>query len=136
MLGNTMTAELPDIDAIEAMAKQAFDAIPDVLREQVQDIAFHVLDLPDRDTCEAMNLDSPYDLLGLYQGLPIDQRSVLDVNQHVDSIFLYRLPLLDYAQYEGADVFDVVRNVLIHEIGHHFGFSDEEMEAIEAGTPD
>lgn len=129
-----MTAELPDIAAIETMAKQAFEAIPDVLREQVQDIAFHVFDLPDRETCEAMNLDSPYDLLGLYQGIPIDQRSVLDVSQHVDTIFLYRLSLLDYAYAEGADIFDVVRNVLIHEIGHHFGFSDEAMEAIEAGA--
>lgn len=127
-----MTAELPDIAAIERMAKQAFDAIPDVLREQVQDVAFHVLDLPDRETCEAMNLGSPYELLGLYHGIPIDQRSVLDVSLHVDTIFLYRLPLLDYANAERADIFDVVRNVLIHEIGHHFGFSDAEMEAIEA----
>jgi predicted Zn-dependent protease with MMP-like domain len=134
MLGDTMTVELPDIAAIETMAKRAFDAIPDVLREQVQDVAFHVLDLPDRETCEAMELDSPYDLLGLYHGLPIDQRSVLDVSPHVDMIFLYRLPLIDYAEAEGADIFDVVRNVLIHEIGHHFGFSDEEMEAIESGA--
>lgn len=129
-----MTAELPDIVAIEAMAKRAFDAIPDVLREQVQDVAFHVLDLPDHETCEAMELDSPYDLLGLYQGIPIDQRSVLDVSPHVDMIFLYRLPLIDYAEAEGVDIFDVVRNVLIHEIGHHFGFSDEEMEAIETNS--
>lgn len=134
MLGSYMTAELPDIAAIETMAKRAFDAIPDVLREQVQDVAFHVLDLPDRETCEAMELDSPYDLLGLYQGIPIDQRSVLDVSPHVDMIFLYRLPLIDYAEAEGADIFDVVRNVLIHEIGHHFGFSDEEMETIESGA--
>lgn len=129
-----MIEEIPDIAAIEGMAKRAFDAIPDVLREQVRDIAFHVLDLPDRETCEAMDLASPYDLLGLYQGVPIDQRSVLDVNQHLDMIFLYRLSLIDYADAEGADIFDVVRNVLIHEIGHHFGFSDEEMEAIERGA--
>lgn len=131
MLRNVMNDDLPDIDAIERMAVRAFDAIPQALREQVANVSFRVLDLPDPQTCTEMELASPYHLLGLYQGIPIDQRSVLDVNQHVDMIFLYRLPLLAYAEAEDADIFDVVRNVLVHEIGHHFGFSDAEMDAIE-----
>jgi len=131
MLHSVMNTDLPDIDTLERMAARAFDAIPQALREQVANVSFRVVDLPDPQTCEDLDLASPYDLLGLYQGIPIDQRSVLDVSQHVDMIFLYRLPLLNYAEAEGADVFDVVRNVLVHEIGHHFGFSDDEMDAIE-----
>jgi predicted Zn-dependent protease with MMP-like domain len=133
MLPSAMIDGPTDIAAIQEMAERAFDTIPDILREQVADIAFHVLDLPDDETCVALGLNSPYDLLGLYEGIPIDQQSVLDVSQHVDRIFLYRLPLIDYAEAEGAALFDVVKNVLIHEIGHHFGFSDAEMEAIEYG---
>jgi predicted Zn-dependent protease with MMP-like domain len=131
MLHSVMNTDLPDIDTLERMAARAFDAIPQALREQVANVSFRVVDLPDPQTCADLELASPYDLLGLYQGIPIDQRSVLDVSQHVDMIFLYRLPLLNYAEAEGADIFDVVRNVLVHEIGHHFGFSDEDMDAIE-----
>ena len=127
-----METNEPDAAAIEALAYSAFAAIPTVLRDQVDGVAIRVVDLPDRRTCLDLELDSPYDLLGLYHGLPIDERSVYDVRQSVDMIFLYRLPLLDYTESTGEDLFDVVRHVLIHEIGHHFGFSDEEMEAIEA----
>jgi len=127
-----MMQQQPNTEAIELLAQRAFTAIPKVLREQVDGVAIRVVDLPDAQTCADLDLESPYDLLGLYHGIPIDQRSVLDVNQHVDLIFLYRLPLLAYTEDTGEELVDVVRNVLIHEIGHHFGFSDEEMEAIEA----
>jgi predicted Zn-dependent protease with MMP-like domain len=131
MLRRVMDMNKPDASEIEALAYRAFAAIPKVLRDQVDGVAIRVVDLPDRRTCLDLELESPYDLLGLYHGLPIDQRSVLDVRQTVDMIFLYRLPLLDYTESTGDDLFDVVRHVLIHEIGHHFGFSDEEMDAIE-----
>ena len=133
MLGRAMTDLRPDADAIEILADRAFSTIPDVLREQVDGVAIRVVDLPDEQTCADMELESPYDLLGLYHGISLDQQSVLDVKQHVDMIFLYRLPLLEYAEETGEDLFDVVRHVLIHEIGHHFGFSDDDMDAIEAG---
>jgi len=133
MLGRAMTDRRPDADAIEILADRAFSTIPDVLREQVDGVAIRVVDLPDEQTCADMELESPYDLLGLYHGISLDQQSVLDVKQHVDMIFLYRLPLLEYAEETGEDLFDVVRHVLIHEIGHHFGFSDDDMDAIEAG---
>jgi len=132
MLRRAMAEKRPDADAIERLADRALATIPDILREQVDGVAIRVVDLPDDRTCADMELESPYDLLGLYHGLPLDERSVLDIKQHVDMIFLYRLPLLDYAEDTGETLFDVVRHVLIHEIGHHFGFSDEEMEAIEA----
>ncbi len=121
-----------DASAIEALAYRAFAAIPKALRDEVDGVAIRVVDLPDRRTCVDLGLELPYDLLGLYHGLPIDQRSVFDVRQTVDMIFLYRLPLLAYTESTGEDLFDVVRHVLVHEIGHHFGFTDAEMEAIEA----
>ncbi len=126
-----MTEILPNADTIEKLAARAFATIPEDLRKQVDGVAIRVVDLPDERTCAEMELESPYDLLGLYHGIPLDAQSVLNVMQDVDMIFLYRLPLLAYAEDTGEDLFDVVKNVLIHEIGHHFGFSDEEMEAIE-----
>ena len=132
MLRRIMTDTPPDADTIEAMAYSAFTAIPRVLREQVEGVAIRVVDLPDRATCADLELESPYDLLGLYHGIPLDERSVMDVPQQVDMIFLYRLPLLDYAECTGEALFDVVRNTLIHEIGHHFGLSDADMEALES----
>jgi predicted Zn-dependent protease with MMP-like domain len=131
MLRRVMSKKRPDAETIEALADRAFATIPEELRKEVDGVAIRVVDLPDERTCAAMALESPYDLLGLYHGIPLDEQSVLAVQQHVDMIFLYRLPLLEYAEATGEDLFDVVKNVLIHEIGHHFGFSDDEMEEIE-----
>ena len=79
-----------------------------------------------------MELESPFDLMGLYRGVDLAHRSVLDVPRGPDLIFLYRRPLLDYWCETGEDLAHLVRHVLIHEIGHHFGFSDDDMERIEA----
>jgi predicted Zn-dependent protease with MMP-like domain len=78
-----------------------------------------------------IDLESPFDLLGLYRGVAMPRQSVFATRNDVDMIFLYRRPLLDYWCETGEDLAAVVRHVLIHEIGHHFGFSDEDMERIE-----
>src|SRR5205823_13281633 len=78
-----------------------------------------------------MRLDSPFDLMGLYRGVALPQKSVSDPQPAIDAIFLYRRPILDYWCETGEDLADVVRHIVIHEIGHHFGFSDEDMERIE-----
>jgi predicted Zn-dependent protease with MMP-like domain len=83
-----------------------------------------------------MELESPFDLLGLYRGVSLDNKSVMATPSDLDMIYLYRRPLLDYWCESGEDLAHLVRHVLIHEIGHHFGFSDDDMEAIEAGQPD
>ena len=124
-------ADTPSADMIEQLAERAFATIPEYLRKEVDGVAIRVVDLPDERTCAEMELESPYDLLGLYHGIPLDSQSVLDIKQDVDMIFLYRLPLLEYAEDTGENLYDVVKNVLIHEIGHHFGFSDDDMDAIE-----
>lgn len=90
-----------------------------------------VEELPDEETEAEMGLDSPFDLLGLYRGAPLPRRSVSDPQPAIDMIFLYRRSILDYWCETGEDLFELVRHVLIHEIGHHFGFSDEDMERIE-----
>ena len=122
----------PTLDDIQAIASEAFATIPDDLAQHVADVAIYVTDFPDDETLEALELESPFDLLGLYQGISLDQKSVADTPTDIDRIFLYRRPLLDYWCDTGEDLYHVIRHVLIHEIGHHFGFSDDDMEAIEA----
>ena len=121
----------PTLEDMETLAVDAFEKIPESLRRHVEGVAIRVLDFPDEETCEEMELESPFDLLGLYQGLPLDEKSVEDQPMDVDIIFLYRRPLLDHWLESGEKLVDVVRNVLIHEVGHHFGLSDEAMEALE-----
>ena len=122
----------PTLGDIEAIASEAFATIPHALAQHVADVAIHVVDFPNDETMEALELESPFDLLGLYQGLSLDLKSVADTLTDIDRIYLYRRPLLDYWCETGEDLYHLVRHVLIHEIGHHFGFSDDDMEAIEA----
>ena len=127
-------ASAPTRSDIEAIAAEAFATIPHALAQHVADVAIHVVDFPDDETMEVLELESPFDLLGLYQGISLDRKSVADTLSDIDRIYLYRRPLLDYWCESGEDLYHVVRHVLIHEIGHHFGFSDDDMEAIEART--
>ena len=79
-----------------------------------------------------MGAKSEFDILGLYSGIPFGEAGIVGVRQDVDRIFLYRRPILDYWCETGDDLSHVVRHVLVHEIGHHFGLSDDDMERIEA----
>jgi predicted Zn-dependent protease with MMP-like domain len=121
----------PDLAAIEAIAAAAFDTIPEELAQHVQEVIIRVEDFPDAETEEEMELETPFDLLGLYRGRPLGAKSVSDVVTDIDMIFLYRRPLLDFWCDSGEDLEHLVRHVLIHEIGHHFGYSDEDMERLE-----
>jgi predicted Zn-dependent protease with MMP-like domain len=121
----------PSADEIAAIAQAALARIPKELRRFVSDVAIRVEDFPDEETERDMALESPFDLLGLYKGVALDEQSVADVRQDIDHIFLYRRPILDYWCESGEALESIVRHVLIHEIGHHFGFSDEEMERLE-----
>lgn len=122
----------PSLEDMELMAAEAFETIPDELRRNVTDVIIHVADFPDDETSGDMDLESPFDLLGLYRGVDLTRKSVSDAPQDLDMIFLYRRPILDYWCETGEDLKHVIRHVLIHEIGHHFGLSDEDMERIEA----
>lgn len=121
----------PSLAELENIAAAEFERIPDELRRHLGAILFRIEEFPDDETEEEMELESPFDLLGLYRGVALPHQSVFDIRAVPDMIFLYRRPILDYWCETGQDLGAVVRHVLIHEIGHHFGFSDADMERIE-----
>ena len=122
----------PTIADLEAVAREAYAGVPGQLRRFIKNVVIRVEDFPDDETLEDLECDSPFDLLGLYRGVDLTQKSVLDTPEDMDRIYLYRRPILDYWCESGEDLTHVVRHVLIHEIGHHFGLSDDDMERIEA----
>jgi predicted Zn-dependent protease with MMP-like domain len=115
----------------EEIAQRAWDGLPKQFREIAGNLVIQVTDFADRETLDDLEIDSPYGLLGLYHGVGLPFKSVHDIRHGPDMIFLYRLPILSFARAEHENVEDVIRHVLIHEIGHHFGFSDDDMDAIE-----
>ena len=123
----------PSLADIEALAHDALADLPRLFIQELGPVVIRVEEFPDRETERAMRLDSPFDLLGLYRRVPLPHKSVSDLRPEIDMIFLYRRPILDYWCESGDDLFDVVRHVLVHEIGHHFGFSDADMARIEGG---
>ncbi|HTH96430.1 MAG TPA: metallopeptidase family protein [Stellaceae bacterium] len=126
----------PSIDDIETLGLEALSLIPDALRRRIDDVIIQVQEFPDEETEAEMGLESPFDLLGLYRGHTLANRTGSQSAPSVDMIFLYRRPILDYWCETGEDLAHVVRHVLIHEIGHHFGLSDEDMDRIEAMADD
>ncbi len=123
----------PTLADLDALANRALETVPAELRRHLGAVVIRVEDFPDEDTEKEMGLESPFDLLGLYRGVGLPRKSVSDPRPHIDMIFLYRRPILDYWCETGEELYRVVRHVLIHEIGHHFGFSDADMERIESG---
>ena len=126
----------PSLDDLEALAREAFRQIPDELTRHVEGVVLRVDDFPDAETEREMELETPFDLLGLYRGVALGDKSVSATPADVDMIFLYRRPILDYWCECGEDLQHLIRHVLIHEIGHHFGLSDADMDAIEAAADD
>jgi len=120
------------LDAFLALAEDAFASIRESLRQYVGEVVFHITEFAEPEILTDMEMGNPYDLMGLYQGVSLDQKEVVGAPADVDRIFLYWAPILDYCRASGEDRAHVVRHVLIHETGHHFGFSDEDMERIEA----
>ncbi len=122
----------PSAAELEVIADAAYRAIPERLRTYVDNVVIRIDEFPDRETLDDLGIQSEYDLLGLYRGLDLARKSILDTPVDVDMIVLYRQPILAY-WCEGEDSLGaIVRNVLIHEIGHHFGLSDADMADLEA----
>jgi predicted Zn-dependent protease with MMP-like domain len=131
MVQPVMALAPPSLADLEALAKRALAGLPRQFTDLLGPVVIRVDEFPDAETEAAMRLDSPFDLLGLYRGVALPLKSVSDPRPDIDMIFLYRRPILDYWCESGEDLFAVVRHVLIHEIGHHFGFSDADMHRIE-----
>ena len=122
----------PSLAEIEEMAREAMKTIPAELSRHTGGVVIRVDDFPDEETEKDMGLETPFDLLGLYRGVPLGEKGTGLTAHDVDMIFLYRRPLLDYWCETEEDLARLIRHVMIHEIGHHFGLSDDDMERIEA----
>jgi predicted Zn-dependent protease with MMP-like domain len=120
------------LDAFAAVARREFEALPEDFRALCGAITIAVADRPTAAVMEMMEVDEPEDLLGLFEGIGMrDGSAVPETGALPNRIWLYRLPILAYTE-EGEDTLeDVIRHVLIHEIGHHFGLTDDEMYAID-----
>ena len=124
--------ESPSLDDLAAMAERALATIPPMLATRMGNVRFLVQDWPEDETLRSLGIRSRRGLLGLYRGTPLIARSVMQVSRFPDHIFLYRQPIIDHARRTGTDLAHLVRHVLIHEIAHHFGYSDADMAALEA----
>ncbi len=121
----------PSADEIEAIARATLERLPEPFAESLGDIVLLVHDFADDATLSAMGIVNPFELSGLYEGIPLTQRSVEHSGTLPERIFLYRRPILDEWA-EGEETLEhLVAHVLIHEVGHHFGLSDDDIHALE-----
>jgi predicted Zn-dependent protease with MMP-like domain len=124
--------EAPSLDDLETLAAAAFAGLPAEFRRLTGEIEIRVADFPDRDALDELGLESEFDLLGLFQGTGLaHQAATAFTGEMPNRIWLYRRPILDYWAEHEESLGSIVSHVLIHEIGHHFGLSDDDMEAIE-----
>ena len=119
---------------MEAMAHEVFARLPKTFRDLCEGVIIRVDDFPTEEVLDEMDAASEFDLLGLFQGVGLPFRSEGDIARLPNMIWLYRRPILDYWAEHDESLGRIVRHVLIHEVGHHFGLSDADMEAIEAGA--
>ena len=121
----------PSAADFEAMAHAAFAAIPEPFATHLAGIAVLVEDFADDETLDALGIESEWDLSGLYHGRPLDEQSLWSSGELPPVITLFRMPLLAEWRQTGVELADLVRHVVIHEVGHHFGLSDEDMAELE-----
>ncbi|CAN7639742.1 metallopeptidase family protein [Phenylobacterium sp. LjRoot225] len=123
----------PSLDDLAALAERAFAALPAEFRRLTGEVLFRVEDFAPADVLEELGIEDAFELTGLYQGVDLGSRSVLDPAPQPSMVFLYRRPILDeWAERGDVALEALVEHVLVHEIGHHFGLSDAQIEAIEA----
>ena len=126
------TREAPTLAKFEAIAEHAYRRLPSGFRALTGDLLIRIEDFPTDEVLDSLGLKSEFDLLGLYSGIDLARKSVMDVSAMPDMVFLYRRPILDYWAEHEDTLGAIITHVLVHEIGHHFGLSDADMEKIEA----
>lgn len=124
--------EAPSLAEFEAIAETAYRRLPGRFRKLTGELLIRIEDFPTDEVLDSMGIESPFDLLGLYSGVDLARKSVMDVTPMPDMVFLYRRPILDYWGEHEETLGAILTHVLVHEIGHHFGLSDADMERIEA----
>ena len=128
------SSKSPSLADIEIIARDAFAELPKHFRDLCEGLIFHVEDFPSEEILTAMNAETEFDLLGLFQGVGLPFRSNDEIAPMPNMIWLYRRPILDYWAENDETLGHIVTHVLVHEIRHHFGLSDDDMEAIEASV--
>jgi predicted Zn-dependent protease with MMP-like domain len=122
----------PSIDDLDGMAEAAFAALPEEFRHLCEGLVIRVVDFPDDETLDDMGCESEFDLLGLFRGRGLAQSDATPMTgQFPNMVWLYRRPILDFWAGEDETLGAIITHVLVHEIGHHFGLSDEDMQRIE-----
>ncbi|MXO61485.1 metallopeptidase family protein [Qipengyuania oceanensis] len=121
----------PDIATFERLADAALRRLPAKFREQLVDVALRVVDFATPEQLAAVDLDDKWELSGLYEGVPLPEQSQWDPSEMPPRIWLFRMPLIAEWEETGVDLADLVTHVVVHEAGHHFGFSDDDMHALE-----
>ena len=124
----------PSLADMEVMAHEMFERLPEHFRTMCEGVIIRVDDFPTEEVLDQLDAESEFDLLGLFQGTGVPFRSNDDLPRLPNMIWLYRRPILDYWAEHDESLGHIVRHVLIHEIGHHFGLSDDDMAAIEASV--
>ena len=126
------TAIAPDLAMIEQMAHEAVVGLPEPYRAAATQVLLRIEDFAPEDVLEAMDLHDPFELTGLYDGIPLTEKSVLDQQTQPDMIWLFRRPILDeWADRGNVSLQEMITHVMVHELAHHFGWSDEEIAAID-----
>ncbi len=122
----------PSLADIERMARAAYDALPPVFRQHCEGLLIRVADFAGEETLAEMGIENAFELTGLYQGIALTEKSVMDVATQPDAVWLYRRPILDeWTERGDVTLAALVAHVLIHEIAHHFGYSDDDIAAID-----
>ncbi len=122
----------PTLSDMEVIADEAFAALPASFRLLCEGVVIRVEDFPDEETLDELEAESEFDLLGLFRGRGLAHRgAMLETGEFPNMVWLYRRPILDYWAEHEETLGHVITHVLVHEIGHHFGLSDEDMEEIE-----
>ena len=134
MISNTEWADktAPTPNDLLALVEDAQGALPDAFRASAKNVAIRIEDLADADVCAELGVDAPFEISGLYDGVPLTEKSVMDQPDRPDTIWLFRLPILaEWAERGDVALGHLVGHVYIHELAHHFGWSDADIAAID-----
>jgi predicted Zn-dependent protease with MMP-like domain len=126
----------PDAATIEAYARAALAGLPQPFAAHLDNVVLLIEELADEETLEALGIEDPFELTGVYHGRPLGEKSSLDSGALPDRIHLYRRAILDEWIDTGVALDVLVAHVLVHEVGHHFGLSDDDMHALEDAVTD
>ena len=126
-----MSGQAPDAAMIERLARAALARIPEPFQSHLADVVLIIDEFADDETLDGLGIEDPLDLTGLFSGAPLGEQSAFDSGRMPNRIHLYRMPILYEWAADGHDLGTLVSHIVVHEVGHHFGLSDDDMHALE-----